>query len=241
MSTSNTGTSASKGLGKYFGRLLLEPLPDGRLMRLAEVFGFLDPKGKRWPVPKHAQVDGASIPKALWSVMGGPFEGKYRDASVIHDYYCSVRIEPWQDVHRVFYDAMLASAVSISRAKLMYAAVYFSGPRWTDMDTNNTKVPRIDEQGREFKIDHSRFNREVFEIVGFADQSAADLLVTSELNQVERDEAQLNINKLDYLIQEYDPTPREIQQAIDQAVSILETQATIDVKIHTLVGTLTEL
>src|SRR5215471_561969 len=100
--------------GRYLGRLVLEPLADGRLMRLVEPFGFLDPEQKRWPVPPGAKVDGASIPQALWSLIGGPFEGKYRDASVVHDYYCDVRTEPWRAVHKVFYNAMRASDVSES-------------------------------------------------------------------------------------------------------------------------------
>ena len=33
-------------------------------------------------------VDGASIPSVFWSIIGAPYTGKYRDASVIHDYYC---------------------------------------------------------------------------------------------------------------------------------------------------------
>src|ERR1041385_4295059 len=50
-------------------------------------------------------IDGASIPQPLWSFMGGPYEGKYLAASVVHDYYCSTRLEPWRDVHRMFYEA----------------------------------------------------------------------------------------------------------------------------------------
>jgi Protein of unknown function (DUF1353) len=39
-------------------------------------------------VPAGAIVGGASIPQVFWSIIGGPFEDKYREASVIHDYYC---------------------------------------------------------------------------------------------------------------------------------------------------------
>ena len=129
-----------EAFGRYLGRLILEPLPDGRLMRLVEPFGFLDDEEKRWPVPVGTKVDGASIPQPLWSVMGGPFEGRYRDASVIHDYYCDVRSEPSRAVHRVFYNAMRASGVSALRAKLMFAAVYFAGPRWSDTVVDNTRL-----------------------------------------------------------------------------------------------------
>ena len=114
----------------YFGELVLKPLPDGRQMELLTDFGFEDGMQRKWAVPKGWIVDGASIPQPLWSFVGGPFSGKYRDASVVHDYFCDVRRRPWDEVHRVFYDAMLASGVDAIKAKLMYLAVYRFGPRW---------------------------------------------------------------------------------------------------------------
>jgi Protein of unknown function (DUF1353) len=95
--------------GRYLGRLILEPLIDGRRMQLVQPFGFLDENQIRWPVPSGTKVDGASIPKVLWPLIGGPFEGKYRYASVIHDYYCDTRLRPWRMVHRVFYNAIRVS------------------------------------------------------------------------------------------------------------------------------------
>ena len=55
-------------------------------MELLEDFWYEDPKGKRWNTPKGSTINGATIPKALWSIVGPPFVGKYRRASVIHDY-----------------------------------------------------------------------------------------------------------------------------------------------------------
>jgi hypothetical protein len=123
--------------GQFQGRLILEPLPDGRLMQLIEPYAFVDPAQKTWAVPKGAKVDGASIPQILWTLIGGPFEGKYRNASVIHDFYCDTRTEPWQAVHRVFFHGMRTAGVSAFRAKAMYAAVYHAGPRWTDAAIDN--------------------------------------------------------------------------------------------------------
>lgn len=71
--------------GSFVGRVLAEWLDDGRLMRLEEPFEYVGPDRRRWPVPKGTIVDGASIPRPLWSVIGGPFEAKYRNASVVHD------------------------------------------------------------------------------------------------------------------------------------------------------------
>ena len=91
-------------------------------------------------MPAGAVVDGASIPKVLWPVVGGPFEGKYRDASIIHDWYCDKRTRTWQATHRVFYDAMLVSGVRAKRAKAMYFAVRWAGPRWEERVTINTNL-----------------------------------------------------------------------------------------------------
>lgn len=102
-------------------------------MLLKEDFSFIDSFGVTWLVPKGAVVDGASIPKPFWSIIGGPLEGKYRDASVIHDYYCDTwkkHGRPWMSVHKAFYHAMLASDVPQAKAIAMYIAVRQFGPRW---------------------------------------------------------------------------------------------------------------
>jgi hypothetical protein len=104
---------------------------DGRHMSLLEPLVFHQTRGPRiWTAPIGTYTDGASIPPIFWSVIGGPFEGKYRDAAVNHDYECCVKQHAWQDVHRMFYDGMMARGVELWRAKLMYFAVYFFGPRW---------------------------------------------------------------------------------------------------------------
>ncbi len=124
--------------GRYTGELSVKWLPGGRLMQLLAPFAFNDAAGLDWPVPTGATVDGASIPRALWSVVGGPFEGKYREASVVHDWYCAVRSRRWEAVHSMFYEAMLVSGVSGLQAKTLYLAVRYGGPRWDDLTIANT-------------------------------------------------------------------------------------------------------
>ena len=98
-------------------------------MRLLSPLAYFDPTGVEWNAPSGWVVDGASIPQVAWSFIGGPFEGKYRNASVIHDVGCDQKNRPWEAVHEVFYSAMLTSGVETWRAKIMYAAVYHFGPR----------------------------------------------------------------------------------------------------------------
>jgi hypothetical protein len=108
----------------------IELLSDGRKARLLAPLSFVQRDGTEWSVPISAELDGASIPKPLWSLIGGPFEGKYRDASIVHDYYCVVRTRSWSDTHRMFYDGMRCGGVTEVKAKVMYYAVYRFGPRW---------------------------------------------------------------------------------------------------------------
>jgi hypothetical protein len=225
---------ANSNFGCYFGRLVLEPLPDGRLMRLVEPFGFLDTEQKRWPVPSGAKVDGASIPQPLWSLIGGPFEGKYRDASVVHDYYCDVRTEPWRAVHRVFYNAMRASGVSEPRAKLMYAAVRFAGPRWTDTAVENARLAALAEDhllADVISYGRSPFSLGVLGATSVEGESAAEVTrrentgyggLIYERQWPKGHETTLRLDRLEELIESENPSLAEIDFSIDSAVAALE-------------------
>jgi hypothetical protein len=104
--------------------------PDGRSMTLLNDLRYNDPKGNVWIAPAGSQVDGASIPKSLWSIMGGPFEGKYRNASVLHDVAYDQHNRPWQECDLMFYNAMRCSGVSAVEAGTMYYALYKFGRHW---------------------------------------------------------------------------------------------------------------
>ena len=117
--------------GKFDGRVVAEWSDDGRDMTLVQAFAYIEPNGKRWMAPKGSVVNGASIPQAFWSIIGGPFEGAFRNASVVHDVGCDEQNESWEDVHRMFHDACRCGGVSSQKAKMMYWAVYNFGPRWS--------------------------------------------------------------------------------------------------------------
>jgi hypothetical protein len=127
--------------GSYLNRpLTLQDLvpPDGRNFSLVHEFNYVDPTGHKWLAPKDLITDGASIPMPFWSAIGGPFEGQYREAAVIHDAACCAQTSPWQDVHHLFYKAMRCSGVGLAKAKTMFFAVWARGPRW---DTLNPTMP----------------------------------------------------------------------------------------------------
>jgi len=102
---------------------------DGSVETLDEV-SFYDKKGKEWSVPPGYISDGASIPRAVWSIVGHPLTGEYIKASVLHDYYVDSRTEPAKETHRMFHEAMLADGVTKTKASLLYFAVSSYGPQW---------------------------------------------------------------------------------------------------------------
>jgi endonuclease G len=104
--------------------------PDGRSMTLLNELRYIDPQGVVWIAPAGSKVDGASIPRSLWTFMGGPFEGKYRNASVLHDVAYEQRNRPWEDCDRMFYNAMRCSGVGAVESKTMYYALYKFGHHW---------------------------------------------------------------------------------------------------------------
>jgi hypothetical protein len=116
--------------GRFEGQVVARWHDDGREMTLVEPFAYLDPRSVRWDAPTGAVVNGASIPRTFWSLIGGPFAGKFRNASVVHDVACEERSRPWQSVHRMFYEACRCGGVTAATAKTMYYAVHHFGPRW---------------------------------------------------------------------------------------------------------------
>ncbi|KJY70277.1 hypothetical protein TW78_17160 [Vibrio coralliilyticus] len=122
---------------EYFGRFMdqLEGvfIPDAKprpQFKIESDFRFEDPNGLLWVTPSGTQIDGASIPQFFWSIIGGPFEGKYIHASVIHDHYCRTKERTAHDTHRNFYYGMMASDVPKWKASLMHWAVSTFGPSW---------------------------------------------------------------------------------------------------------------
>ena len=124
---------AAAAAGRFKGSVVARWDEDGRSMTLIEPFEYIDPSDLRWPVPAGTVVDGASIPRAFWTIIGGPFEGRYRNASVVHDFYCQIRNRPYSAVHRMFYNAMVTSGLADKTSWLMYKAVEQFGPRWPDV------------------------------------------------------------------------------------------------------------
>lgn len=127
---SESSSTSAEPWGHFRGDVVARWEDDGRLMTLVEPFAYVDPRGAEWQAPNGSVVDGASIPQPFWSLIGGPFAGHFRHASVVHDVACERRDRPWRAVHRMFYEACRCGGVGAVPAKTMYYAVFHFGPRW---------------------------------------------------------------------------------------------------------------
>jgi hypothetical protein len=125
--------------GEFSGTPKIEfidtPGAPNRNVRVIENFTFTEAANRTvWVAPRSSIIDGASIPRVLWTLVGSPFTGDYVYASIVHDVACDTRNRPWRDTHFMFYLACLAGGTRRGRAKLMYLAVRNFGPRWPQPD-----------------------------------------------------------------------------------------------------------
>lgn len=61
---------------------------DGRSITLLEPLSYCTSGGIVHTAPAGLRCDGASIPRALWSLIGSPYTGDYRLAAIMHDSLC---------------------------------------------------------------------------------------------------------------------------------------------------------
>lgn len=172
-------SALAQDFGSFEGTLLLEPTGDtGRDMKVVAPFAYVDGDKKIWTVPAGTVVDGASIPRTLWTIIGAPYTGQYREAAVVHDRYCENKERPWKEVHQAFYNGMRAKGVGYVQAQVMFAAVYSLGPRWVVSEKPNGErvvidgTPRLDDTQKQKIEDYARSGpRSAADIAQFADKT----------------------------------------------------------------------
>jgi len=95
-------------------------------MEMLENFSFTDPDGEVWLTPKGYTVDGASIPRPLWTLVGSPYTGDYRRASIVHDKACDDAVgdaAARRAADRMFFHACRAGGCTIKEATILYLGV----------------------------------------------------------------------------------------------------------------------
>jgi hypothetical protein len=139
--------------GKFSGEpttLWLTESGEDRKMRVCERFAFCDPDGKTWETPVDYVVDGASILRSFWSLLGSPYTGDYRRASIVHDFACD-HAKTWSArlaADRMFYHACREGGCSIEQATFLYIGVRIGAwlpkiEQWSAGSAGKTTGPRI--------------------------------------------------------------------------------------------------
>ena len=140
---------------------------DDRKMQILEEFTFTDTAGKVWKAPVGSVVNGASIPRPLWSLVGSPYTGDYRRASIVHDV---AAVEAGHDeagrraADRMFYHACRVGGCSVREATILYVGVRIGSawstvPQWAPAAVASERGPRVQRfvtEGRvEFDFQHT--------------------------------------------------------------------------------------
>jgi hypothetical protein len=137
--------AAANPYGEFTGTLKLQPTGDGVRMLVLEAYSYSDADGHTLTAGPGFPTDGASIPRALWTIVGSPFTGTYIGAAVIHDVGCDTHQYSWQTTHRMFYTAMRRLGVSDNYAKLLYWGVRIGGPKWQEQILTAKSRAEIDQ------------------------------------------------------------------------------------------------
>lgn len=163
---------AGPSQAEYAQRLLLEDVASTHIdhgcadpghtdFKLLAPYWYKGKDGKVWTVPAGYVVNGGSIPQAAWSIIGGPWSGKFRNATVIHDYLACERISTSDYVHRLFLEGMIESGVPKVKAWVMYKAVLVGGSDWSDVPGYVPQEPRPVRSGSLEKLQEFLENNDI--------------------------------------------------------------------------------
>lgn len=119
--------------------------PD-RMCRIDRALRFTVPatNGLTWaskafgdPASEDGTTDGASIPQAVWGLIGLPYDPLFLRPAILHDHYTYEEnlVRDWRDTHRMFFYALREEGVDAVTAQIMFYAVYTFGGHWTDVQS----------------------------------------------------------------------------------------------------------
>ncbi len=151
--------------------LTQEGTPD-RQMRVLQDFSFTDPSLKVWQAPSGSVVDGASIPRALWTIVGSPYTGDYRRASIVHDVACDNAggdKKKRRAADRMFFHACRAGGCSIRESTILYLGVRIGAaakdvPSWHAGISIEAAGPRLRRSDEELELERD-FQRIAYRVL----------------------------------------------------------------------------
>lgn len=118
-------------------------LPDKDCFALQEDYAFKVGDQEFW-IPAGFAWNGASIPQALWSELGGRFEPETMRASLEHDWFYLFHgvDRPAADKH--FHDRCREDGMSMLKAETLYEALRaFGGTHWATSDADQREIDGV--------------------------------------------------------------------------------------------------
>lgn len=175
--------------GSFSGNPITEWLVDSkgidRNMKVIENFWYIDPEARKWPAPAGSIINGASIPRPLWSLVGSPYTDDYRRASIVHDVACDDPKVDRKEADKMFFHACRAGGCTPLQARWLYAGVRIGA--WSSASlpkeslTKETLLFRVPfKNSAEEQLLQEKFHAIAFELTGLPDDAsieAMDLII----------------------------------------------------------------
>lgn len=87
--------------------------------------------GLKYWIPSGFQWDGASVPRAFWSIIGAPSEDDFKAASLVHDWLYLTHQTNRQDADECLFQILEQCDVSLWRRRCIWLAVRgFASGHW---------------------------------------------------------------------------------------------------------------
>ena len=150
---------------------------DDRRMQLIEDFWFQDRAGQRWDVWAGTIVDGASIPRALWTLVGSPYAGEYRRASVVHDVACveAQNADDRRRADRMFYQACRAGGCSWRESVILYVGVRIGAWYGKALLDSNDLAPKLIRDSLDHQLEQD-FRAVAERVLALGEDDNADIV-----------------------------------------------------------------
>lgn len=95
-------------------------------------------------VPSGYDIDGASIPRPFWPIIGSPFEPRYMAAAFAHDWAYLTHCLARPEADEVLFQFLRKCGCGLGRARIMWGAVRSCGyPAYCNGQADRAEIKRI--------------------------------------------------------------------------------------------------
>jgi hypothetical protein len=149
--------------------LVLTPTLKPDISKLESAYEVFDEfeltyKGKTLYIPKFFQFDGATIPSIAWQIIGTPFDPKFMNGAVAHDwlYYThkfSDSAASRDECDKLLHDVLIESGINQTKVWLIYEAVRdFGGNHWENRDADIVYLRTLKSKQTDNGLDPAKYN-----------------------------------------------------------------------------------